>query len=66
MLSVLDPCPVLWIAGMARRIEVQEAGRCVSGEGFEPYSTVFAPETDPEQPALLKGQLTGKPYIGAS
>ena len=31
----------LGIMGMGRRIEVQEADRCVLREEFEPYSTVF-------------------------
>ena len=34
----------LGIMGMGRRIEEQEAGRCVLREEFEHYSTVFDPE----------------------
>lgn len=35
----------LGIMGMGRRIEAQEADRCVLREEFEPYSAVFDPES---------------------
>ena len=35
---------MLGIKGMGKRVEEQEAGRCVLREEFEPYSAVFVPE----------------------
>ena len=37
----------LGIMGIGRRIEGQEADRCVLREEFEPYSAVFDPENGP-------------------